>query len=66
MYDFAELSAKIAEILAQALERMPPELARYKSLTAALPRALELLPLSYSSHSPTARIDNSMPTGHDS
>ena len=43
LYDFAELSPEKREILAQALEQMPPELARYKSLTTALPRALQLL-----------------------
>ena len=43
LYGFAELPREKREILARALEQMPPELARYKSLTAALPRARELL-----------------------
>ena len=43
LYDFAELSSEKRQILAHALESMPPELAQYKSLTTALPRALELL-----------------------
>jgi hypothetical protein len=42
-YDFAELSPENRRILAKALEQMPPEILRYKSLTTALPRALELL-----------------------
>ena len=42
-YDFAELSPENRQVLAQALEQMPPELLRYKSLTTALPRALDLL-----------------------
>jgi hypothetical protein len=43
LYGFAELSPEKRELLARALEQMPPEVARYKSLTKALPRALELL-----------------------
>ena len=43
LYDFAELPREKRDILARALEQMPPELARYKSLTTALPRAIELL-----------------------
>jgi len=43
LYGFDELSAEQRAILATALECMPPEILRYKSLTAAVPRALELL-----------------------
>jgi dimethylamine monooxygenase subunit A len=43
LYGFAELPPEKREVLARALEQMPPELARYKSLTTARPRALELL-----------------------
>jgi hypothetical protein len=43
LYGFEELSSAKREVLAQALQRMPSELLRYKSLTTALPRALELL-----------------------
>jgi hypothetical protein len=43
LYEFAELSSEKRQILARALEQMPPELVRYKSLGTALPRALELL-----------------------
>jgi dimethylamine monooxygenase subunit A len=43
LYDFAELSSEKRGVLAHALESMPPEVALYKSLTTALPRALELL-----------------------
>jgi hypothetical protein len=42
-YEFAEISTENRRVLAQALEQMPPEILRYKSLTAARPRALELL-----------------------
>ena len=43
LYGFEELPAEKRVILAQALESMPFEIAAYKGLTAALPRALELL-----------------------
>jgi hypothetical protein len=42
-YGFDELSPEQRGILASALERMPPEILRYKALSSALPRALELL-----------------------
>jgi dimethylamine monooxygenase subunit A len=43
LYEFAELSRENRAILATALQRMPPEILRYKGLSQALPRALELL-----------------------
>lgn len=43
LYDFAELSPDNRHTLAQALAQMPLEIARYKSLTTARPRALQLL-----------------------
>ncbi len=43
LYGFDELSDQHRATLAQALAAMPPELLRYKQLTQALPRALELL-----------------------
>jgi hypothetical protein len=43
LYDFDELSVVERSVLAQALRLMPPEIQRYKSLEAAIPRALELL-----------------------
>lgn len=43
VYGFDELSAAQRDDLSLALARMPPELARYKRLESALPRALELL-----------------------
>ena len=43
LYGFDELATPQREILAQALAQMPAELQRYKSLEAAVPRALELL-----------------------
>jgi hypothetical protein len=43
LYRFDELAAAQREVLAQALQLMPAEIQRYKSLNAAVPRALELL-----------------------
>lgn len=43
LYEFTELSREKREILAQALERMPAEIQRYKSLDGAVPHALRLL-----------------------
>jgi hypothetical protein len=43
LYDFEELSPDERATLRRALELMPVELVRYKGLTEALPRALELL-----------------------
>jgi hypothetical protein len=43
LYGFDELGDEQRETLALALERMPPELVRYKQLGSALPRALQLL-----------------------
>jgi hypothetical protein len=43
LYGFDELAAEQRGTLRTALERMPPEILRYKRLEAALPRALELL-----------------------
>jgi hypothetical protein len=43
LYGFEELAAEQRATLRVALERMPPEMLRYKRLEAALPRALELL-----------------------
>lgn len=43
LYDFAELAPEKREILAQALNRMPPEIQAYKSLGGAIPHALRLL-----------------------
>lgn len=43
LYGFDELVPEKRAILARALERMPSEIAAYKGLTAAVPRALELL-----------------------
>jgi dimethylamine monooxygenase subunit A len=43
LYGFDELADDQRRTLAEALRQMPPEIARYKGLTAALPRALALL-----------------------
>jgi hypothetical protein len=43
LYGFDELSGEHRATLAAALRQMPAEIAEYKRLTAALPRALELL-----------------------
>jgi dimethylamine monooxygenase subunit A len=43
LYDFAELDRERRALLAGALAQMPPEIARYKGISAAIPRALELL-----------------------
>ncbi len=43
LYGFEELATEQRATLRAALERMPPEILRYKRLEAALPRALELL-----------------------
>jgi hypothetical protein len=43
LYGFDELCDEHRETLALALELMPPELVRYKQLTSAVPRALQLL-----------------------
>lgn len=43
LYDFSELSPEHRHTLARALEQIPLELLRYKSLVTARPRALELL-----------------------
>lgn len=43
LYRFDELGPERRATLASALRRLPPEVARYKQLTQALPRALELL-----------------------
>jgi hypothetical protein len=43
LYGFDELTPAQRGILARALTLMPPELASYKGLLAAVPRALELL-----------------------
>lgn len=43
LYVFDELSSDCRAILAAALEQMPQPIAQYKGLTAALPRALQLL-----------------------
>jgi hypothetical protein len=42
-YGFDQLAREQRAILATALTQTPPEILRYKGLTAALPRALELL-----------------------
>lgn len=68
LYAFEELASEQRAVLHRALERMPPEILRYKRLEAAIPRALELLgeAAAQSSNAPTARIDSITPTGHDS
>lgn len=43
LYGFDELAPGQREILAQALEQMPAEIQRYKSLNTAVPHALRLL-----------------------
>jgi hypothetical protein len=43
LYGFDELSPEHRRTLSQALALMPPELARYKQLQSAIPRALQLL-----------------------
>jgi heme-dependent oxidative N-demethylase alpha subunit-like protein len=43
LYGFDELTAEQRATLSRALAQMPPEIARYKRLELALPRALELL-----------------------
>jgi hypothetical protein len=43
LYAFEELTAEQREQLSSALSQMPSELARYKRLDSALPRALALL-----------------------
>lgn len=43
LYPFAELSESQRAILSEALRQMPAELAAYKQLTSAVPRALQLL-----------------------
>lgn len=43
LYDFAELTGEQRATLSAALTQMPPELAAYKQLTRAIPRALLLL-----------------------
>ena len=43
LYDFAVLDPEKREILARALEQMPAEIQRYKSLSGAVPHALRLL-----------------------
>jgi dimethylamine monooxygenase subunit A len=43
LYELSELSAEQRATLSTALGLMPPEVAAYKQLTGAIPRALELL-----------------------
>lgn len=43
LYGFDELEAEQRAVLAQALQQMPAEIQRYKSLTSAVPHALRLL-----------------------
>jgi len=43
LYSFEELNRERRHILRRALELMPPEIARYKRLERAVPRALQLL-----------------------
>jgi hypothetical protein len=43
LYGFDELAPDQCRTLSQALSLMPPEIARYKRLQVAIPRALQLL-----------------------